>query len=164
MDNKARILFVAVLLMAGLASPGRAGVLDLFKGNAADRAKAAGVVETADEVRIPLAALDSGKALFLATTRDGVDLRYFALKSADGKYHAALDACDACWHAGKGYRQEADQMVCNNCDMKFAASRIGEKKGGCNPHGIPSAVDGKSLAIRKSDLAAGARYFPRKAS
>jgi uncharacterized membrane protein len=159
MDNKARILFVAVLLMAGLASPGRAGVLDLFKGNAADRAKAAGVVETAEAVKIPLASLASGKALFLSIANEGTEFRYFALKCGEGQYRAALDACDVCYRAKKGYRQEGDKVVCNNCDMKFDSAKIGEKKGGCNPHGLPSAVEGKSLVILKSDIFAGKRYF-----
>ncbi len=155
---------VCAVLMIGVASAGRAGVLDVFKKNAADRAKAAGVVETADEVRIPLASLDSGKALFLSLAHEGTEFRYFALKSADGRYRAALDACDACYRSGKGYRQEDDKMVCNNCDMKFAGIQIGEKKGGCNPHGIPSSAAGKSLVIKKADIFAGKRYFPGKAS
>jgi uncharacterized membrane protein len=43
--------------------------------------------------------------------------------------------------------------------MKFASARIGEAKGGCNPHGIPSAVDGSALVVRKADIVAGKRYF-----
>jgi uncharacterized membrane protein len=150
---------VAALLLAALCSPTRAGVLDFLKQDAADRAKSAGVVETAAEVRVPVASLASGKALFLSMPHEGVELRWFVLKSADGKYRAALDACDVCFRANKGYRQEGDKVVCNNCDMKFAASRIGEAKGGCNPHGIPFAIDGSSLVVKKADIVAGKRYF-----
>ena len=84
-----------------------AGVLDgLFKKSPAEIGKAAGVVETADVVRIPLKALDSGKALFLPLESEGRQVYYFALKSRDGAYRAALDACDVCFKSNRGYRQE----------------------------------------------------------
>jgi uncharacterized membrane protein len=43
--------------------------------------------------------------------------------------------------------------------MKFASAKIGEAKGGCNPHGIPFAVDGPALVVKKADIVAGKRYF-----
>lgn len=147
------------LLVPAIWSPTRAGVLDFLKKDAAGRAKSAGVVETATEVRIPAGALASGKALFLALPHEGVELRYFVLKCADGKYRAALDACDVCFRANKGYRQEGEQVVCNNCDMKFASARIGEAKGGCNPHAIPFATEGDAIVVKKADIVAGKRYF-----
>jgi uncharacterized membrane protein len=142
-----------------------AGMLDgLFKKSAAESAKAAGVVETADAVRIPLKTLDSGKALFLSLESEGRQMYYFALKSRDGAYRAALDACDVCYRTNRGYRQEGDQMVCNNCGQKFACDKIGEVKGGCNPHPLARGIEGQNLVIRKADIAAGKDYFARKRS
>lgn len=168
MDSKRlrKSAVAAALMVAAIlaGTPAHSGVFDFLKKDAAARAKSAGVVETADEVRIPLAALESGKALFLALPHEGVELRWFALKCSDGKYRAALDACDVCFRANKGYRQDGDRVVCNNCDMKFAANRIGDAKGGCNPHGLPFVVDGTSLVVKKSDLVAGKRYFPKRAN
>jgi uncharacterized membrane protein len=37
-------------------------------------------------------------------------------------------------------------------------------KGGCNPHPLPRKVEGESLVIKKSDIAAGKDYFVRKRS
>ena len=153
----------AIVVFAGFAAGSRAGLLDgVFGKSPADAAKAAGVVETADAVKIPLKALDSGKALFLQTDFEGRKLYYFALKSSDGAYRAALDACDVCFRMNRGYRQEGDLMVCNNCGQTFPADKIGEVKGGCNPHPLARTVEGAYLVIKKSDIASGKGYFVRK--
>jgi uncharacterized membrane protein len=142
-----------------------AGVLDgLFKKSPAEIGKAAGVVETAEVVKIPLKALDSGKALSLSLESEGRQLYYFALKSQDGAYRAALDACDVCFKSNRGYRQEGDLMVCNNCGQTFPSNRIGEIKGGCNPHPLARGIVGQYLVIKKADIAAGKDYFTRKRS
>jgi uncharacterized membrane protein len=142
-----------------------AGMLDgIFKKSPAESAKAAGVVETADSVKIPLKALDSGKALLLSLESDGRPLYYFALKSRDGAYRAALDACDVCFQSNRGYRQEGDLMVCNNCGQTFPSNRIGEIKGGCNPHPLARRIEGQYLVIGKADIVARKDYFARKRS
>jgi uncharacterized membrane protein len=139
------------------------GLFDgIFKKSPAEIAMSAGVVETADAVKIPLKALDSGKALFLQQEVDGRQLYYFALKSSDGAYRSALDACDVCFRSNRGYRQDGDLMVCNNCGQTFPSARIGEVKGGCNPHPLARKVEGQYLVIKKTALAAGKDYFLRK--
>lgn len=154
-------LVAGMIVVAVAAASG--GWLDgMFRKSPAEIAKAAGVVETATQVRIPLASLDPGKALFLSTESGGSQLHFFALKGSDGAYRAALDACDVCFRSNKGYRQEGDWMVCNNCGQRFPSSRIGEVKGGCNPHPLARKVDGGHLVIEKTDLKAGAHYFPGK--
>lgn len=158
-----RLAVGVLLLLGGISVLGYAGVFDgILKRLPAERAKAAGVVETADAVKIPLKALDSGKALFLTMESDGRQMYYFALKSRDGAYRAALDACDVCFRMNRGYRQEGDLMVCNNCGQTFPSNRIGEIKGGCNPHPLAREVDGRYLVIRKADIAGRADYFAKK--
>ena len=160
-----RLATVVILLLAGFAVLGYAGVLDgILKKSSAENAKAAGVVETAEAVKIPLKALDSGKALFLSMESEARQLYYFALKSPDGAYRAALDTCDVCYRTNRGYRQELDQMVCNNCGQKFACDRIGEVKGGCNPHPLAHKEEAGFMVIRKADIVAGKEYFARKRS
>jgi uncharacterized membrane protein len=155
---------VAGIMVVAVAAVS-AGMLDgLWKKSPAEGAKAAGVVETADVVRIPLKALDSGKALFLSMESEGRQLFYFALKSTDGAYRAALDTCDVCFRTNRGYRREGDQMVCNNCGQKFACDKIGEVKGGCNPHPLAHKEEAGVMVIRKADIVAGKEYFARKRS
>jgi len=161
--HRTPLMTIIVLLLAGFAVLGYAGVFDgIWKKSPAESAKAAGVVETADAVKIPLKALDSGKALFLSLESEGRQLYYFALKSQDGAYRAALDACDVCFKSNRGYRQEGDLMVCNNCGQTFPSNRIGEIKGGCNPHPLARAIEGPYLVIRKADIAERADYLARK--
>ncbi|MDF1551591.1 MAG: Fe-S-containing protein, partial [Deferrisomatales bacterium] len=70
----------------------------------------------AAELTYPLAEFADGTARFFGhQTADGVQVRFFVLKSSDGVIRSAFDACDACWAAGKGYRQDGDEMVCQNC-------------------------------------------------
>jgi len=156
---------VATGILAVVVAAVSAGMLDgLFRKSPAESAKAAGVVETADAVKIPLKALDSGKALFLSLESDGRQLYYFALKSRDGACRAALDACDVCFKSNRGYRQEGDLMVCNNCGQTFPSDRVAEIKGGCNPHPLAREIDGQYLVIRKADIGSRIDYFARKRS
>lgn len=157
------VIAAGILLLAGVAAIAQAGWVDgIFKKSPAEIAKSAGVVATGDAVKIPLKALDSGKALFLQHEFGGRQLHYFALKSSDGAYRSAFDACDVCFRANRGYRQESDLMACNNCGQTFPSAKIGEVKGGCNPHPLARKVEGQYLVIKKTDIAAGKDYFLRK--
>jgi uncharacterized membrane protein len=123
-------------------------------GAAAPGAKAAG-----EDVSIPVSEL-SGKARFYEyKAASGKTVRFFAMRSPDGVYRAALDACDVCFHAKKGYSQEGEDMVCNNCGMHFPSAKVNEAKGGCNPVGLERKVVGDRLKISARELEAGANYF-----
>jgi hypothetical protein len=160
-----RLPLIAAAVLAGVVALGAAGWLGgIFPKTHAEIARAAGVVETADAVRIPLSALDSGKTLFLESDLEGSRVYFFAMRSSDGVYRAAYDACDVCFRANRGYRQEGDLMVCNKCGQAFPSVKVNEVKGGCNPAPLARMVDGQSLVIRKGDLAAGKDYFPGKRS
>ena len=164
-SGKGMAIMVAVVLLVGIGSLAYLGVFSgLFKKSPAEIAKAAGVVETADAVRIPLKTLDSGQAFFLSLESEGRQLYYFALKSRDGAYRAAFDACDVCYRTNRGYRQEGDLMVCNKCRQTFPSNRIGEIKGGCNPHPLARGIEGQNLVIRKADIVSGKEYFARERS
>ena len=110
------------------------------------------------DVRIPLAELSS-TAKFYDYQAGSTKMRFFALKSSDGVYRAALDACDTCYHAKKGYHQEGDDMVCNNCGLHFHSAQVNEVHGGCNPVGLPRQIEGDTLVIKASDLQARQQYF-----
>ncbi|MBN1385478.1 DUF2318 domain-containing protein [Candidatus Woesearchaeota archaeon] len=104
----------------------------------------------------------SSTAQFYEYAVNGVAVRFFAVKDSDGSIKTAFDACDVCGAQKKGYRQEGDQMVCNNCGNKYPLSGLGTENtmgGGCWPGFLPSKVQGDSLVINKADLAAGKRRF-----
>ncbi|MDF1556485.1 MAG: Fe-S-containing protein, partial [Deferrisomatales bacterium] len=61
--------------------------------------------------------------------------------------------------AGKGYRQDGDEMVCQNCRMRFASVKVMEVKGGCNPSPLPNRVENGQVVIQVTDIEAGGMYF-----
>jgi uncharacterized membrane protein len=110
-------------------------------------------------VSIPVSQVSNGKAHYFRFEDGGVELKFFLVKSSDGVVRAAFDACDVCFHEKKGYSQDKDFMVCNNCGMRFHSSRINEVEGGCNPSPLTRTVEGEAIVITASDLATGKRYF-----
>jgi len=103
---------------------------------------------------------DGNAKYYSYKTPQGLDIRYFLLKSSDGVIRAAFDACDTCWSSGKGYRQEGDYMVCNNCGLRFASVKINEIKGGCNPAPLTRAARGDKITIKVKDIVEqGSFYF-----
>src|SRR5262252_7095529 len=104
------------------------------------------------DIRIALSELSGTAKFFDYKLSDNKPIRFFVIKSSDGIYRAALDACDTCYHAKKGYHQEGDDMVCNNCGLHFHSAQINEVHGGCNPVGLPRVIEGNQLVIKGSEL------------
>ena len=128
-------------------------------GGAAGEAGGGPLKAEGGAVSLPVSEL-GGKARFYEyKTASGKTVRFFAVRSSDGVYRAALDACDVCFHAKKGYSQEGEDMVCNNCGMHFPSAKINEVKGGCNPVGLAHKVEGGSVRIDARGLEAGGGYF-----
>ncbi len=123
-----------------------------------DAGAGSSVIEKGDIV-IPVSDLSSQAKFFDYKLADNTKMRFFVLKSSDGVYRAALDACDTCYHAKKGYNQQGDDMICNNCGLHFHSAKINEVQGGCNPVGLPRTVEGDSLIIKASDLESRKQYF-----
>lgn len=111
------------------------------------------------DIRIALSDLTGTAKFFDYKLSDNKPIRFFVIKSSDGVYRAALDACDTCYHAKKGYHQEGDDMICNNCGLHFHSSQINEVHGGCNPVGLPRTIDGNQLVIKASELESRGSYF-----
>ncbi len=112
------------------------------------------------DVRIPIAEVSDGKARFYNyTLPDNQQISFFVVKSSDGIVRAAFNACDVCYEQRRGYHQEGDDMVCNNCRRHFPSISVNEIKGGCNPAPLQRTVEGDQLIIRASDLQQGAFYF-----
>ncbi len=111
------------------------------------------------EVRIPLSDLDDRTAHFYVFHAGGKDIRFFLLRDAEGGVRAALDACHACYRAKRGYRQEGNAVICNNCGMSFKYENIGIVTGGCNPIPLARKTAGQVVALKAKDIEAGAKFF-----
>ncbi len=110
-------------------------------------------------VKLNIAQIDDGKAHYyrFATNKGNID--FFVVKSVDGVMRAAFDACDVCFREKKGYRQEGNFMVCNNCGQQFRTDLVNEVKGGCNPAPLARKINNGQLLITQSDIIRGAGYF-----
>lgn len=126
-----------------------------------DEAPATATAATAPggDVTIPLSEIADGEAHFYTYDADGTEVRYFVMKSSDGEYRAAFDACDVCYAQKKGYHQEGDEMVCNNCGRRFPSDKINVLEGGCNPSPVDRTVAGDHLVLDAQDLQTGVQYF-----
>jgi len=134
-------------------------VVVLNRGESGPAAAAAPVAAGGADVVIPVADVSDGQAHFYSYDAGGVEVKYFVMQSKDGEYRAAFDACDVCYPNKKGYTQQGDKMVCNNCGLQFDSTRINEVKGGCNPSPIERTVKGETLVLKTSDIQAGVQYF-----
>jgi uncharacterized membrane protein len=139
------------------------GVLALLIGAIAlsGRNAASGGLTVADGmVRIPLQQVSDGQAKFFSyKTSSNKTVRFFVIRSSDGVYRAAADACDVCYREKMGYQQDGDDMVCRKCSQRFPSAYINEVSGGCNPSGIPQTVQGDTMLIATADLESRAVFF-----
>lgn len=112
------------------------------------------------EIRIPLSNIDT-TATFYSYDSDGVTVRYFAVKDAQGTVHVAFDACDVCYEAKKGYKQVGTEMQCLNCGKQFAITSIGTENtvGGCWPSYLNMHLEGNDVVIQIADLEAKTFMF-----
>src|SRR5688572_24903155 len=157
--NTFKVLALAALALFGVAAyfvagAGGARVATVAGGGAGGGAGAAG-----GDVTIPVSELDGKARFYEYKAASGKSVRFFAMRSPDGVYRAALDACDVCFAGKQGYRQEGGDMVCNQCGMHFPSAQVNEVRGGCNPVGLERKVEGESLRISGRELEAGAKYF-----
>lgn len=142
-----------VLLLAISAGTGMAGFG--FWGNGEEA-----VQPVNGAIAIPIASISDGAAHhFKVQAADGTMVRFFTLKSNDGVIRAAIDACDVCYRAGKGYAQSGEFMVCLNCGQRFHSSKINVIKGGCNPAPLERKVVGDKLMISMADINANSWYM-----
>jgi hypothetical protein len=117
------------------------------------------VVADNGAVRLALSTFDDYKAHHFTYMHEGRPIEFFVLKSKDGVVRAAFNACDVCYASRKGYSQDGDHMVCNNCGQRFPADQINVVRGGCNPSPLDRTVQGDTLVITVEDILSGLDYF-----
>ena len=118
------------------------------------------IASNGTEVALPIATFSDGKARFYRyVTTSGREVKFFVMRSSDGVVRAAFDACDTCYRERKGYHQEGDVMVCNNCGRAFRSVDINVLQGGCNPAPIERTVVGDQIVVKASVLDQGTTYF-----
>ncbi len=152
MYKNSLIALVAVILSAVIFTP-----VDGFTFGFLSRYSS--VTDINGEVHIGVGDVNDGKAHYYSYDSDGKTINFFVVKSSDGVIRAAFDACDVCFSEKKGYSQEGDFMICNNCGRKFHSSRVNVVEGGCNPAPLNRQTIGEELVIKVADILSGGRFF-----
>lgn len=154
------VLALAVTVVAGYFFLGRGPEVTTATAAPASAPSQSGA---AADVSYALADFSDGKVKFYEhLTAEGIKIRYFLVKAPDGTVRSAFDACDSCWPAGKGYKQDGNEVICNNCRMRFPMEKVGVVKGGCNPSPLAAKTDSARITIKVSDIEAGKTYFDLK--
>jgi high-affinity iron transporter len=107
-------------------------------------------------VHIPVAEAQDGNLHLFILNASGQSIRFMVIKKPNG-YGTALDACLIC--GAEGYRQEGQNVICRHCASAIYIPTIGQK-GGCNPIGFPSQVQGDDIVIDVSSMTKAAEEIP----
>jgi len=71
------------------------------------------------------------------------NMEVIAVKASDGTVRTAFNTCQVCFDSGRGYyKQQGDELICQNCGNRFKLDQIEKIKGGCNP--VPITKENKS--------------------
>lgn len=111
------------------------------------------------EVHVPLSSLVEGKAHFYLYRYGRTEVPFFVLRRHDDSFGAAIDACNACYRARLGFRQDGRRIICNDCGMAFRPEDIGVITGGCNPIPLETALTGRDLVLKATELEKARKYF-----
>jgi len=107
------------------------------------------------EVKLTASIFNDNQARFYNILMpSGKTIYFFVLKDKNGIYRAAANACQVCFKTYKGFRQEGDEIVCNNCGNRYPIEKIATEKGGCNPAPINPNLEIKNdkVIIKETDL------------
>lgn len=62
------------------------------------------------------------------------NMEVLAVKASDGTVRTAFNTCQVCFGSGRGYyKQQGDELICQNCGNRFKLDQIEKIRGGCNP-------------------------------
>lgn len=90
-------------------------------------------IASGESLTIPVKEI-SEKASFYPIEVNGTQMEVIAVKDSDGNIRTAFNTCQICYDSGNGYyKQEGDELVCQNCGNSFTMEQVGESAGGCNP-------------------------------
>jgi uncharacterized membrane protein len=111
------------------------------------------IIQTSTQIKIPTSDI-SEDANFYSYESDGVNIKYFTVRGSDGEIRVAMNACDVCYHAKKGYVQDDNEMRCINCGLKYSISGLGTTnlEGGCWPSYLPKKIENDFVVININDL------------
>lgn len=102
--------------------------------------------------------LAEGELNFYSVDVHGVQVRFLLYRKPDGKVASVFDACQIC--GAVGFYKGTSGLICKNCAAPINPQSVGQP-GGCNPVPLRSDLQGDSVVINVTDLAAEAGQFSK---
>jgi len=113
------IIFIFAVLILGYI---------IIKSPGSDNTKAA-----SGDLKIPKSNI-SETVSFYPYKAGRVNMEVLAVRAGDGTIRTAFNTCQVCFDSGRGYyRQQGDELVCQNCGNRFKLDQVEKIRGGCNP-------------------------------
>lgn len=82
-----------------------------------------------------------------------INMEIMAVKASDGTIRTAFNTCQVCNGSPRAYyKQDGDNVICQNCGNVFSMDMIEMQRGGCNPVPImkdDKVDDGDTITISK---------------
>ncbi len=144
------VLFVAVGMIAELASTGRLGRSSFEQVSAGpDQSVSIDVSKLAPlEVRF-----------FRYLNPANQEVKFFVGRDGGGTIQVAFDASEVCFKSKRGFHPQGEWVVCNKCDKAFRLAGVNNGHGGCEPVQLAHRVVGDRVLIAEQDVLTGWRYF-----
>lgn len=137
----AAIVLSLSLLLAGCATSPK-GSIENANVNEPQSSKVESSSAQSDSVQV----IKKGETLTISTADitetmklypvkvDGTTMEVLAVKASDGSIRTAFNTCEVCYDSGKGYyKQEGEELVCQNCGNRFGTDQVEMPSRGCNP-------------------------------
>lgn len=123
-------------------------------------------------IQIPLSNVGDGHLHRYSIDDNGLEIRFFVLRTGLGKFATAFDACYACYSYGHYYLKNGE-LICSQCDAPSPLSKLhpsleeepdstntGSMEGnGCAPIYLPSKIDNGFVLVKIADLQKKRKYF-----
>lgn len=137
-SNKKVLIFGGIIILLIVAFI----VITLNPGKKDNTAAADNTATTSGDLKI-LKSEVSQTARFYPYKAGKMNMEVLAVKASDGTIRTAFNTCQVCFDSGRGYyKQEGNELVCQNCGNRFKLDQVEKIKGGCNP--VPIMKENKT--------------------
>ena len=113
-------------------------------------------VQSDGMLHIPTGDLSTGQLNLYLYEGAAVDVTFMVIRRDENDVAVALNACGIC--PPRGYHQEGDLLICDNCNAPINIETVG-MPGGCNPIPLAASLSGGEVLIAAADLQGAQSVF-----
>lgn len=168
------VIAVAVIFLdiPGSGSNNKIADVNTTKDNSTEDNSTEGSATSSESAYVPATLNEEGdvvipvsqvteKATFYEYDSNGTKMALFAVKASDGTIRTALDTCQVCNGSPNAFfKQEGDNVQCQNCGNIYSLDMIEQERGGCNPVPIMS----EEKVVSDTEIIIPATFFDENAA